>query len=263
MRKAAGLTGVQLADRLGWTRTKIPKIEGGSQMPGRDDIAAWIQACGQPEAVADELIGLLVHGHTLQREWKQELGRGHAAIQADWQALERQAQLYRNIQILVVPGLLQTPDYARYRALDAVANYGANPDGVDAAVGARMARQQVLYDTSRSFEFITTEAALRVGAAPAAVMVGQLDRLGVMSQLPNITLGIIPLGVSLPLLPQNAFTILDDRVLVETHTGETAILGGDQAEAFGRCADGLMAEALTDVAARRLCTSVANWWQDQ
>src|SRR5215467_6659762 len=176
MRKAAGLTGNQLAELLGWTRTKVPKIEGGSQMPSRDDIVAWVQACGQPDAIADELMGMLLQGHTLQREWKQEVGRGHAAIQTDWQALERQVRLYRNIQILVVPGLLQTPDYARYRALDGVANYGMDPEGVDAAVGARMARQQVLYETGRSFEFVTTEAALRIGAAPAPVMVGQLDR---------------------------------------------------------------------------------------
>ena len=54
------------------------------------------------------------------------------------------------------------------------------------AVAARMQRQQVLYDTNRTFEFVTTEAALRIGAAPASVMIGQLDRLGVMSQLPNI-----------------------------------------------------------------------------
>jgi transcriptional regulator with XRE-family HTH domain len=263
LRRAAGLTGEQLAERLGWTRTKVPKIENGTQMPTRDDIARWVRICGQPDAVADELIGMLAQGHTLQREWRHELGRGHALTQVDWQQMERQARLYRNVQILLIPGLLQTPDYARYRALDGVANYGADPDGVDAAVAARMARQQVLYDTSRAFEFLITEAALRIGAAPAAVMIGQLDRLGVMSQLPNITLGIVPLGVSLPLLPQNGFAILDDRVLIETHAGETATFGGEQAEIFGRFADGLMAEALTGEDARSLCMSAARWWHSQ
>jgi transcriptional regulator with XRE-family HTH domain len=261
MRRAAGLTGDQLAKRLGWTRTKVPKIENGTQMPSRDDVAGWVRACGQPEAVAVELIGMLAEGHTFRREWRQELERGHVAIQLDWRQMERQARLYRNVEVLAIPGLLQTPDYARYRALDAVANYGANPDGVDAAVGARMSRQQVLYETGRTFEFVTTEAALRIGAAPRAVMAGQADRLSVMTQLPNITLGIIPQGATLPLLPQNGFTILDDRVLVETHTGETANLGPDQAEAFGRFADALMAEAVTGEDARHLCMTVAQWWQ--
>jgi transcriptional regulator with XRE-family HTH domain len=261
LRKAAGLTGDELARRLGWTRTKVPKIENGHQMPSRDDIAAWVRACGQLDTVADELIDMLAEGHTFRRDWKHGLEGGHAAVQAEWQQIERQARLYRDVELLVIPGLLQTPDYARYRALDAVANYGAAPDGVDAAVAARMQRQQVLYDTSRTFEFVTTEAALRIGAAPASVMIGQLDRLGVMSQLPNIALGVIPLGVTLPLLPQNGFTILDERVLVETHTGEAATLGGEQAEACGRFADALMAESVTGEDARNLCMSAARWWQ--
>jgi transcriptional regulator with XRE-family HTH domain len=261
MRRAAGLTGSELARRLGWTRTKVPKIENGDQMPTRDDIANWVRACGQPNATADELIAMLVQGHTLRRDWKHELNRGHDTIQADWQALERQVRHYRNVQTLHIPGLLQTPDYARYRALDAVANYGANPEGVDGAVAARMARQQVLYEAGRSFEFVTTEAALRIGAAPPAVMIGQADRLAMMAQLPNITLGIIPQGVALPLLPQNSFVILDDRVLVETYTGETAILGGEQTETFNRFAEALMAEAVTDADARALCVSVGQWWQ--
>jgi transcriptional regulator with XRE-family HTH domain len=249
LRKAAGLTGDELARHLGWTRTKVPKIENGHQMPSRDDIAAWVRACGQLDTVADELIDMLAEGHTFRRDWKQGLEGGHAAVQAEWQQIERQARLYRDVELLVIPGLLQTPDYARYRALDAVANYGAAPDGVDAAVAARMQRQQVLYDTSRTFEFVTTEAALRI------------DRLGVMSQLPNIALGVIPLGVTLPLLPQNGFTILDERVLVETHTGEAATLGSEQAEAFGRFADALMAESVTGEDARNLCLSAARWWQ--
>src|SRR6185437_14379074 len=44
MRKAAGLTGDQLAVRLGWTRAKVPKIENGRQMPTEADIKAWAEA---------------------------------------------------------------------------------------------------------------------------------------------------------------------------------------------------------------------------
>ncbi len=260
MRKAAGLTGDELAKRLGWTRTKIPKIENGSQMPSREDIAQWVRACGQPDEVADELAGMLAEGHAVHRQWKHELRRGHAAIQVDWDRMVRQASIFRCVEILVIPGWLQTPEYARYRALDAVANYGAAPEGVDAAVAARMQRQQVLYEAGRTFEFVVTEAALRIGAAPAMVMFGQLDRLQVLSQLPNITLGIIPLGVNLPLLPQNGFTILDDHVLVETHAAEISVTDAE-AQAYSRFADALMAEAVTGDDARHLCLSAAQWWQ--
>jgi len=262
LRRAAGLSGEQLAKLLGWTRTKVPKIENGSQMPTRADIVSWVRACGQPDEIADELSAMLAEGHAFHREWKHELRRGHAAIQADWDRMVREASIFRCVEILVIPGWLQTPEYARYRALDAVANYGAAEDGVDAAIAARMQRQQVIYEPGRRFEFVLTEAALRIGAAPAPVMTGQLDRLNVLSQLPNITLGVIPLGAMLPLLPQNGFTILDDRVIVETHASEIVVAGAE-AQAYNGFADALMAEALTGEDAHRMCLSAIEWWRGQ
>jgi transcriptional regulator with XRE-family HTH domain len=262
MREAAGLTGDQLARQLGWTRTKIPKIERGHQMPTQADITSWVRACGQPDEIADELLSMLAEGQTIHRQWKHELRHGHAAVQDNWDRMVREAAVFRCVEILVIPGWLQTPDYARYRMLDAVTNYGAAKDGIDAAVAARMHRQQVLYEHGRTFEFVITEAALRIGAAPAPVMMGQLDRLNMLSQLPNITLGIIPLGVTLPLLPQNGFTILDERVLVETHASEIVVTD-TEAQAYSRFADALMAEAVTGEDAGRLCLSAVAWWRAQ
>jgi transcriptional regulator with XRE-family HTH domain len=262
LREAAGLTGDELARRLGWMRTKVLKIENGHQMPSAEDITRWVAACGQPPEIADELLSMLAEGRTIHRQWKHELRRGHASVQENWDRMVRDAQLFRCVELLVIPGWLQTPEYARYRALDAVTNYGAAKEGVDAAVTARMQRQQVIYETSRRFEFVVTEAALRIGAAPAPAMIGQLDRLNVLSQLPNITLGIIPLGVTLPLLPQNGFTILDDRVIVETHASEIVVTA-TEAEVYTRFADALMAEAVTSDGARRLCTAAVEWWRAQ
>ncbi len=262
LREAAGLTGDQLAKRLGWTRTKVPKIENGHQMPSRADVVDWVRACGQPDGTADELLSMLAEGQIIHRQWRHELRRGHAAVQENWDRMVREAAIFRCVEILVIPGWLQTPEYARYRALDAVANYGAAKDGVAAAVTARMRRQQVLYDSGRAFEFVITEAALRIGAAPVPVMIGQLDRLNVLSQLPNITLGIIPLGVTLPLLPQNGFTIIDDRVIVETHAAEIVVTD-TEAQAYSRFADTLMAEALTGDHVGRLCMSAVEWWRAQ
>ena len=58
MRKAAGLTGDQLADLLGWGpagRTKISKIENSKQSPTSEDISAWAHACEHPEMIEDLL----------------------------------------------------------------------------------------------------------------------------------------------------------------------------------------------------------------
>ena len=262
LRRSAGLTGDQLASRLGWARTKVPKIENGHQMPTEEDVTRWVEACGQPTDVAAEYLDLLTRAQTQYRRWKHELRQGHAAMQISWDRLVRQARMVRNFEIVVIPGLLQTPAYARYRAVEAVRNYGAAEEGIDEAVTMRMRRQEVLYEPGRTFEFVTTEAALRIGACPAEAMIGQLDRLGVLSQLPNITLGIIPLGVPLPAMPQNPFIILDDQVIAETH-GSEATIGGNEVEMYRRMADALLAEAVTGSDARALITSAVAWWGGQ
>jgi transcriptional regulator with XRE-family HTH domain len=263
MRKAAGLTGEQLAGRLGWSRPKVPKIENGHQMPSEQNVMDWVAACGQPENKADELLALLSEGQAVHRQWRQRLRHGHAATQTEWDTLIRKAIVIRNFEIVVIPGLLQTPEYARHRCLEAVRNYGAAEDGVDAALTARMRRQEVLYEPGHRFDFAVSEAALRIGAAPATVMIGQIDRLSVLSELPNITLGIIPLGVTLPTMPQNPFIVVDDMVFAETH-GALITVTGNEADTYKRFADALMAETVTGDDARRVClAAVESWRQGQ
>jgi transcriptional regulator with XRE-family HTH domain len=260
MRKAAGLTGERLAEQLGWPRTKISKLENGRQMPTAADLTAWAAECGQPDA-APELLDMLAQAQAVHRQYRHRLRQGHAAMQADLDQLVRQAKLVRNFEVLIIPGLLQTADYARYRALEAVRVYGAAEDGVEAAVAARMRRQEVLYDSSRQFEFIITEAALRFRLCPPAVMLGQLDRLFGLSGLGNITLGIIPMDVELPVAPMHAFLIVDDLTYVETHAAED-VLHGEESTAYERIADGLMGEAVTADAARLLISSAAAFLRD-
>jgi Domain of unknown function (DUF5753) len=100
-----------------------------------------ILECIAPPAARQEWrrISAAAGGRFLSVEWRHELGRGHALTQVDWQQMERQARLYRNVQILLIPGLLQTPDYARYRALDGVSNYGATFGGKQAEIFGRFA----------------------------------------------------------------------------------------------------------------------------
>lgn len=260
MRKAAGLTGDQLAERLNWARSRIPKIENGHKMPSDQEIQAWVAACGQPRETADELLVLASQGREQHKQWRQRLRHGHAAVQNEWDALVRKASVIRNFEITVIPGLLQTPEYARYRVLE-IARIHEITD-IDAAIAARIRRQDVLYEPDRTFEFIIFEAALRIGACPVDAMIGQLDRLNVVSQLANITLGVIPLGVTLSAMPLNPFVLLDDVPYVETY-GRSNAASVNESGSYKRSADALMAEALTGDGARRLCLSAVEWWQAQ
>lgn len=255
MRKAARLTGVQLAEQLGWPRSKISKLENGRQMPTAADLTAWAGACGQPEALAG-LQADLDQAEAVHRQYRHQLRRGNPAIQEDFDKIVRQAKRIRNIEVAIIPGLLQTADYARYRALEAVRVHGYPEDGVEATVAARMRRQEILYEGDREFEFVITEAALRLLLCPPQVMLGQIDRLAGLSGLAHITLGIIPFGVELPIAPMHAFLITDDRACVETHASDIPLVG-EEAAAYGAIADGMLTEAVTGDDARRLLAAAA------
>ena len=252
MRKAAGLTGDRMAEDLGWPRSKISKIENGRQMPSAEDIRAWTAECGHPEA-ADDLLGLLADVQAVHRRWRTQLRRGHARVQEDLDRRTREAKHVRSAQVLIMPGLIQTAGYARSILAQIAPAYGTQD--LEETVAARMRRQEVLYDTDKTFEFVITEAALRMLVVPAQVMLGQLDRLLSMG-LSNVTLGIIPMGVELDMAPVHGFLMLDDAAIVETYDEESEA-GEEESAAYGRIFDRLMAEAVTGDEARQLITSAA------
>jgi transcriptional regulator with XRE-family HTH domain len=253
LRSAAGLKATELAEATGWARSKVSKIENGNQVPSVDDIRAWTEATSHPE-VTDELIAMLRQVQEAHIRWRRRLREGgQASIQQELDELTRAATRIRNLQVAIIPGLLQTGGYARGIATQVSAVYG-NVD-VDAAVAARIKRQEILYEPDRQFEFVFGEAALYMPPCPKAAMLGQLDRLMALD-LANITIGIIPLGAELSMSPLNSFMLLDDLLVVESYGYEDRV-GGDLADTHARIFEMLINESATDERARRLIASAA------
>ena len=251
LRSAAGLKATQLAESLGWARSKVSKIENGNQIPTDADIQAWTGATGHPE-VTEELIAMLHQVRDVHTRWRRRLREGgQASIQQELDELTRNAIRIRNLQVAIIPGLLQTAGYAHGIATQVSAVYG-NLD-IGAAVAARIKRQEILYEPGRQLEFVFTEAALYMPPCPKAAMLGQLDRLMAMD-LANITLGIIPLGAELSMSPLNSFMLLDDLLVVESYGYEDRV-GGELADTHARIFDMLMTESATGEDARRLIIS--------
>jgi transcriptional regulator with XRE-family HTH domain len=252
LRRAAGITGTSLAHDLGWTQSKISKIETGRQMPTEDDMVTWAHGCRAGNDATNALLALLAEAQGVHREWKQQVRLGQAAIQRNYDELARKAKSIRNAEVVYIPGLLQTADYACSRIAEGVRLHGASAEEVEAATAQRMQRQQVLYDTSKTFEFVITEAALRILLCPRATMIAQLDRLLALAGLAHIKLGIIPFGVELPTAPQNAFILFNNELaVVETFVGET-MYHAEEAQAYAAAMDALAAEAWHDEQARGL-----------
>jgi transcriptional regulator with XRE-family HTH domain len=262
MRKAAGLSGKELAARLGWALPKVSKIQHGRQRPTDREVIAWAAACGHPEQT-DELLRLLAKVEMVYQEWKERLKRGgQAAVQRDIDQQTRAAQRIRSVQIAVIPGVLQTADYARHMLIMFRRILGKPMDDLDEALAERLVRGDVLTEPGHEWEFVITESVLRRRVGGPAVMIGQLDRLALMSSLQNVTLAILPDDAATEVFPFFPFLMLDDSVSMDLPSGE-AKFSADDTPIYEVIADAALAASLTGDAARQRIAEHAAWWQRQ
>jgi transcriptional regulator with XRE-family HTH domain len=255
LRAQAGLSGKALADANGWAQSKVSRIENGKQMPTDEDIEAWAQTCGIDVATVEELLRLRGEARVAHATFSSRMRQGQKKVQESYNDLVANSSLIRYFETVYVPGLLQVPDYARRVLNEMIWLHDLQIDDVDAAVAARMQRQQMLYDPSKNFEFLLGESALRWLICKPAVMQAQLDRLQTVIGLDRIRFGILPMKVELAVTPQNSFQIYENSgdpiVAVETFIGET-FHRDDEAVAYGRALDRLWEEAVTGDQARQL-----------
>ena len=212
LRVEGGLTGRQLADRLGWTQSKVSKLENGKQTPTLADLAAWAEGTEHPGAAA-ELTGRLRGLETQYRSWRRQLAGGYRAVQEAHWAQARKTRTRRSFDPALIPGLLQTADYAR----DVLARYAAihtAPRDIEAAVQARMGRQDILSDQTRSFHFLLWEGALRARPCSLPVLSAQLDRLALRLGPGHVRVGIVPFEADMNLPAGVGFSIHDDELVI-------------------------------------------------
>jgi transcriptional regulator with XRE-family HTH domain len=255
LRTAANLSGRQLAELLSWPASKISKLENGRQTPSDNDIRTWTRAtAGEAETEA-----LLASLHTLEvqhAEWRRILHAGIRPRQNELADLDQQTKLFRVFESTVIPGLLQTAEYARIRLAEGIRVFNLTND-INEAVEGRIRRQEILYRPDKRFYFVLTEAALRIRLCPPEVMLGQLDRLISLSALPNVKLGIIGFQTQYATSPWHGFWMYDtDRVLVETYSAALTLAQPPEIELYARVFDELGAVASYGRAARALINSV-------
>ncbi|WP_055532493.1 helix-turn-helix domain-containing protein [Streptomyces graminilatus] len=253
LRTEAGLEGKDLAARLGWQPSKISRLQNGKQTPTAAELTAWAHAVGQPD-VDVELQGLRAGLEMKQRHrsWRRQLAGGHRGRQEIAVRQMESTEMIRGLEVSRVPGLFQTPEYARV-IFDANAEFRGIPPTTEAAVEARMRRQEALYDPDKTFRFLVCEAALYHRACPEDVMAEQLDRLYNLVGQRRVELGILPFGTQLRRTAPHAFWIYDRRlVIVETISEELWLTGQEDLQLYERAWDWLAESAEYGALARRL-----------
>ncbi|MFF4884014.1 helix-turn-helix domain-containing protein [Streptomyces nigra] len=195
LRTGTGLTSGEAARLVGWHQSKVSRIETGASGVKPADVRLLLDAYGVRDARLREVLLALAGSDAAGRHhwWHAYRGVLPPAYR-DFISLESQASAMRTLETSVVPGLLQTPEYAR--AVTRAATGGTDDgtdDRIDALVAVRLARQEVLRaDPPLRFSAVLDEAVLRREVGGPEVMRRQLERLVEAARLPQVTLQVLP-----------------------------------------------------------------------
>ncbi|MGW3184531.1 helix-turn-helix domain-containing protein [Kitasatospora sp. NPDC001119] len=212
LRQDAYLSGVELAQRCGWHKTKVSKIEHGTQIPAEEDIRRWATACAV-EGQTPELIAMSREIEQMWTDYKRWHRPGMKRLQFKAMDLYAKTKLLRVYESLFVPGFLQTVDYAKAQFTIHAKLHGLPLDDVEEAAQNRMVRKRFLGTGAPMFSFLLEASALTNNTGGAEVMNGQLDHLLEVSRLPYVSIGIIPQGRPRSLYPGEGFYLFDESLL--------------------------------------------------
>jgi transcriptional regulator with XRE-family HTH domain len=251
LRRDAGLSATQLAAITGWQTSKISKIEHGKQTPSEADLSEWCRRCRAIEQLAD-LVAAVRSIETQFAEWRRILRSGTKRRQEESAKTYEKARLFRIWEPAVVPGLLQTREYAT-EILSVTVEFLQIPDDASEGAVARIERQRVLSHRDRRFHFLLGEQALRTNVGGPDVMAAQMSQLLDRLKLPHVRLGVVPADASYRVPLHNGFWILDHRLVqFDTYSAELTLVRPDEITLYSRAFERLTALALYGQAARSM-----------
>jgi transcriptional regulator with XRE-family HTH domain len=205
LRDQAGLSGRALAQRIGISQSKISRIEAGTTMPSMPEVTAWAKAVDADDATRDSLRTLTEAAYVEIHGWR-ELLRDRPHLQDEIGHREAAAERVRTFQPSIVPGLLQTGDYAAQVFSMFQVPY-AKAD-LAAAVAGRLERQAALRGGG-AFDFLVTEAALRWRPGPRSLLVAQFERIVQLSTIDTVSVAVIPTDVTAVAAVPHGFVIYE------------------------------------------------------
>ncbi|MGY0488002.1 helix-turn-helix domain-containing protein [Streptomyces sp. WG-D5] len=192
LRVQAGLTSGQAARLVGWHQSKVSRIETGRSGVKPSDVLMLLDAFEANDPAVRELVVALAGGQEVggHHWWHAYRGLLPPAYR-DFISLESQACRIRTLETSVVPGLLQTPEYA-YAVTRSVLD-GAEERHVKALVEVRLARQDVLRsEPPLHLTAVLDEAVLRREVGGSGVLRRQLAHLTEAARMPHVRIQVLP-----------------------------------------------------------------------
>lgn len=262
-REQRGWSQAELGKQAGYSESLIAMVEGFHRMP-TPELARALDRAFKTPGFRENPPGTPGTFGRLERRLR---NLPFPAAFRSFAPYEVEAAALRMFEHSLVPGLLQTPQYAR-AVLETKPN--SSDDMIDGYVSARLARQSVLTRDDPPGPMVyalVDEGALRRPVAPSAVMHDQLGHLVELSRRPNVTIQVVPYDARGHSGLLGAFVIADrpdaaSIVFIEDVTGgrvsEDAATVAEVALHF----DALRSEALPKRASRTFMESVAERWKE-
>lgn len=251
LRERASLTYDQVAEELGWSASKMYRIENDKVGVIVRDVRRMLNLYGVGAGEQREALLTLARDKGRDEGWWHRYGDVLPEWFQVYVSLESEADSLREYESELVPGIVQTEEYAR-AIMHTLPNKGPG-DEAERAIEARMARQEALTRNEQpvSLWAVLNEAVPRRLVGGEKVTGRQLAHLVEMAKLPNIAIQVLPFSAGAHAGMRNAFHLLrfpesTDRqvVYVETQTGSLYLERQDEIDRYTRMFDYLRAKAL-------------------
>ncbi len=261
LRDLAGLTSGQAARRAGWHQSKVSRIETGRSTATAEDVMLLLDVYGVRDRALRDLLATLA-GRGSSRGWWHDFRDVLPVEYRDFISLETGAVQARSLENSVVPGLLQTPRYARALTRDVMPHLDRR--AVDSLVEVRTARQAVLrQDPPLELWAVLDEAVLRRGVGGREVMDGQLRHLLEVAELPHVRLQVLPFSAGGHMGVTNSFVMFSfprtadlDVVVVDHLTSSLYVDRKEDVAAYAAAFTRLSARALPREESTAMITAI-------
>lgn len=265
LREQADLTCEEVGKRLDCSGTRVSRVETGviSVKPG--DVRELLEVYGIKGEEADALVQLARDAR--KKGWWHTYGSVLPKWFEAYLGFEAEAAQIYDFKPLIIPGLLQTEEYA-HAVLRAAPN-ASSVDEIDRQVALRIERQTILTrDNPVELWLVLSEAALRVRVGTRETMQAQLRQLAKISEYPNVTLQVLPFTTAAHVNPISPFTILEfpaaldpTVVYLEHLTGGLFLEDREEIRRYTVVFDHLRAEAFGTSQSTALISQVADEFQ--
>lgn len=256
------------AEKLEWSETKIWRIETGQTSLRSFDVETMCRIYAAPPDLTEALMGLAKE--TKARGWWHAYGDVIPEGFDVYIGLEEAASQLASYQADLVPGLLQTEDYAR--TVIKADKPGTDDEEIDRRVHVRIARQALVRRQTAplGLRVVLNESILRRPVGGAAIMAAQLDSLAQAAGLPNVTLRVVPFSAGLhPGLMTGPFVVVrfplngdgqdsePATVYVDGFTGDLYLDKPHEVEQYANAFESIWSAALDEPASTDLIHRVA------